>query len=274
MRQLRAIRILLATLFFVASAACLLIGPQVHPMARAAMRLQIILSAASITMGATLVWLLMTFLFGRVYCAIACPVGTFSDIFLRIRRHIPALDKPFRYRHPTRWGKHVLWIYILCLLAGVMAVPFAIEPWNIARNMAAAANPDTVSSTWATIGPGVATGIAAGIVSAILIAATSLWHGREFCSRYCPLGTALGFLQEHSVMHIEIDPDRCTSCGKCEEICRSQCIKVVSRYVDASRCVRCLDCVAECPENAIRYQINRNRPATPLLRKVKRQSKT
>lgn len=238
------------------------------------MQSQIILSTASITMGATLVWLLITFMFGRVYCATACPIGTFSDIFLRIRRRIPALNKPFSYRHHSRRGVHLLWIYILCLLAGVVVVPFAIEPWNIARNMAAAANPDTVSTTWATISLGAGTGIVAGLASALLIAVTSLWHGREFCSRYCPLGTALGFVQEHSVMHVEIDPDMCTSCGKCEDICRAQCIKVVSRYVDASRCVRCFDCVAECPENAIRYQINRNRPATPLLRKVKRQSKT
>ena len=52
MKQLRAIRILLAVLFFIASAACLMIGPQVHPMARAAARTQIALSAASATAAA------------------------------------------------------------------------------------------------------------------------------------------------------------------------------------------------------------------------------
>ena len=274
MKQLRAIRILLAVLFFIASAACLMIGPQVHPMARAAARTQIALSAASPTAGAALVWLLLTFLLGRVYCSTACPIGTFSDIFLRLRRAVPRLNRPFRYRHPSHWGIHILWIYLLCLIAGVAAVPFIIEPWNIARNMASAVNPEATAHTWATISLGAGAGMLAGVLSGLIIAALSVWRGREFCTRICPVGTALGIVQEHSLMHIEIDPDKCISCGRCEERCRAQCVKVVSRYVDASRCVMCFDCVADCPTGAIRYQRNRNRPATPLVRRVKNSSKT
>lgn len=273
MKQLRAIRILLAVLFFTACTVCLVIGPEVHPIARAASKFQIVLSASSVTLGVTLVWIGLTFVFGRVYCASFCPVGVFSDIFFRIRKHIPSLRKPFSYRHPSKASYHILWIYILCLITGVTVVPLLVEPWNIARNMAAAANPSAISTTWATIALGSATGIAAGLLSALLIAITSLRYGREFCSRYCPLGTALGFLQDFSALHIEIDPDKCTSCGKCEENCRTQGIKVVSRYVDQRRCVRCLDCVADCPEGAIRFQRSRNRPASPLMRKVKKSAR-
>lgn len=270
MKQLRAIRILLAVIFLIASAACLTVGPHIHPLAQAAGAAQIVLSTASITIGAALVWLLITFLFGRIYCGTACPIGTYSDIFFRIRRKIPRLNHPFSYRHPSRMTVHILWVYVLCLLFGIVGVPFLIEPWNIARNMAAAVNSDAVSQTWLQIGWGATTGIVAGVVSAILIAAVSLWRGREFCTRFCPLGTAFGLLHGQTVYHIEIDPDKCISCGKCEDNCRSQCIKVVSRYVDNSRCVRCFDCVADCPSGAIRFQPNRNRrPATPLLRKTK-----
>ncbi|MDE6392974.1 MAG: 4Fe-4S binding protein [Muribaculaceae bacterium] len=275
MKQLRAIRIMLAALFLVASAACLVIGPQIHPMARAAGRLQILLSAASVTSGVTVVWLLITFLLGRVYCATACPIGTYSDLFLRLRRRIPRLDRPFSYRPRPKLSYHLLWIYLLCVVAGIMAVPFVVEPWNIARNMAAAVNRGAIAPTWATISLGAATGVVAGVLSAILLAVIAIRRGREFCSCWCPLGTALGIVQEHALAHIEIDPDKCISCGHCEDICRAQCVKTVSRYVDASRCVRCFDCVAECPAGAIRFQINRNRrPATPLLRKTRQSSKT
>jgi len=270
MKQLRAIRILLAVLFFAASAVCLIIGPQAHPLARAARSLQILLSVASSTIGVTLVWLLATFLFGRLYCASVCPIGTFSDIFLTIRRKIPRLNKPFSYRPRSKWAIHILWIYLLCVVAGVMTVPFIIEPWNMARNMVSSVNPQAISDTWATIGLGTTIGVCAGIISALLLALCGLWRGREFCTRFCPLGTALGFVQEYSLMHIEIDPDKCISCGKCEDNCRAQCIKVVSRYIDSSRCVRCFDCVANCPSGAIRFQPNRNRrPISPLMRKVR-----
>lgn len=268
MKQLRAIRILFAALFLAACTACLVIGPNVHPMARAAQTLQISLAASSVALGVTAFWLVVTFLFGRLYCASVCPIGIISDLFLGVRRAIPRLNLPFRYRHPSHIGRNLLWVYVLSVIFGISIVVFIIEPYNMARNIAAMANTQAIASTWGTVGRGAVTGIAIGILSLLFIAISSIWHGREFCSRFCPLGTALGFVQEHARMHIEIDPDRCDSCGICEDRCRTQSIKVVSRYVDQTRCVRCFDCVADCPRGAIRYQLNKNRPASPLMRKA------
>ena len=137
------------------------------------------------------------------------------------------------------------------------------------RNIASAINPSAIEATWINLGLGIGTGITAGIVSFVMIAAYSLLRGREFCTHICPLGTAMGLLYEHNIYHIEIDRDKCVYCGKCEENCKSSCIKTVSAYVDNSRCIRCFDCLAVCPEEAIRFQPNRNRPATPLFRKSK-----
>lgn len=262
---------MLAALFLAATTASLALGPQIHPMARAAGAVQIVLSAATATMGVTLVWLVITFLAGRVYCSTACPIGTFSDLFLWLRRRIPALNKPFSYRPHSKWSPHILWVYLLSIIVGIWAVAYAMEPWNMARNMAAGAGVHgAVENTWGHLALGMGTGAVLGILSAVAIAATSLWRGREFCTRWCPVGTMLGLVQEHSIMHIEFDPDRCDSCGICEDRCRAQAIKVVGRHIDEARCVRCFDCVADCPRQALNYQINRNRPATPLMRKKKR----
>lgn len=265
MKQLRAIRILMAALFFAACVVCLVIGPHVHPMARAAYNLQIVLSSAAATAVVSLVWLLITFLFGRIYCAVACPVGTFSDLFLRLRCRIPRINKPFRYRPRAPWSVHILWIYLLCVVTGIAAVPFVIEPWNMARNAASAVKPELVVSTWGSIGYGAILGAAAGIISLLVVALLSLWMGREFCTRICPLGTALGYVQRFSVMHLEINPDKCISCMRCEENCRAQCIQVKTRHIDENRCVRCFDCVADCPSGAIRYRMGRTRPTTPVM---------
>jgi MinD superfamily P-loop ATPase len=51
----------------------------------------------------------------------------------------------------------------------------------------------------------------------------------------------------------EIDPDKCTLCGKCSEICRFNAIVVVGESVlpFEELCHSCGGCLAVCPENAI-----------------------
>lgn len=271
MRQLRIFRIFTAILFFAASAAYLFIGPGVHPMAVISEKTQILLSAISITIGATLVWLLLSFLFGRVYCSTVCPIGSISDFFAKAGSRLPRRKRhAWGWKPRKPWASHVLLIYILCLLLGLMIVPFVIEPWNIMRNIAATVRPDAVESSWINLGLGAGTGAAAGIFSFLLIAVWSAFAGRDFCNTVCPIGAALGALDNNTLFHIEIDPDRCTSCGRCEEVCPAHCVKVVSRVVDNSRCVRCFDCLAACDDDAIRFQINNNIRMTPLLRRRSR----
>ncbi|MCM1369259.1 MAG: 4Fe-4S binding protein [Candidatus Amulumruptor caecigallinarius] len=269
MKQLRAIRLLLAALLFAGSVACLIFGPRVHPVAHIAESSQLILSMIPVTMGAALVWLLLTFMFGRVYCSTVCPIGTLSDLFLLIRRNVRPLDRCFSYSPPSRMLLPVLLIYLVCLMLGMAYVGIIFEPWSIANNIAGAAGAPVARAYWSQMGVAAIVGMVAGIASFLIIAGLSLWRGRVFCSRWCPLGTAMGIAHQHALFHIEIDPDKCSGCGICEDICRSECIKVVSRYVDNSRCVRCFECVTKCPDDAIRFQINRNRPKMPLMKKVK-----
>lgn len=264
---MKVFRVFLATIFFVASVAFLVVESGLHPMARVAPVLQILPSALSATIGVTVFWLLITFIFGRIYCSTVCPVGSLQDGALYLRRRIPKFNRPFRYSHPKRWRYDLLLAYLLCLLLGVSVVCFILEPWNIMRNIFSAVNPSAVEQTWATLAFGAAGGMLAGAVSLLALLLLGFFRGREFCNTICPIGTALGVVGERALWHIEIDPDKCTGCLKCEDRCPSQCIKVVSRYVDNSRCVRCFDCIDLCKEDAIRFQFNRNRPATPLLRK-------
>ena len=198
MRQLRIIRAFLATFFFCASAAYLMIGPRVHPMAVVSLKTQIILSSVTVSAGVSLAWLVLTFLFGRIYCSTVCPIGALSDLFNLIgkrllRRH------PFSYRKRRPWSIHILIVYLICIVAGITLVSYLVEPWNIMSNIAAAVNPSAIEATWIGLGTGAAAGIAAGIVSLLLIGAYSALRGRAFCTDICPTGTALGLLHEHNL---------------------------------------------------------------------------
>lgn len=256
-------------MFFIATVVYLVFGPQAHPMAVVSRKAQIVLSTGAAAIGALLVWLVLTFIFGRIYCSTVCPIGTLTDLFSFLGRKIKRFNKPFSYRPAKQWSIHILLVYVICVLIGLVVVNYVIEPWNMMCNIASIANPSAVDNTWVSLGLGAAVGMIAGIISLILLAIYAILRGRAFCTDICPIGTAMGLLHEHNIYHIEIDPDLCTSCGACEDSCKASCIKVAGRYVDNSRCVRCFDCLAACPEDAIRYQTNRNRPATPLFRKTK-----
>lgn len=244
-------------------------------MARGARTAQITLSLLSATAGATFVWLLLTFLFGRIYCSTACPVGFFSDlVFTLSRRYGPLRHKQFSYRPHAPYATHVLILYLVALAFSISVIPFLIEPWNMARNVASTINRGAIQDTWGSlhyIGTGAFAGITAGVISGAVTLVVLIFlaarGGRTFCTRFCPLGTAMGLLGDRTMFHLEVDPDKCISCGKCENNCRAQCVKSVTRYIDNSRCVRCFECIAHCPAEAIRFQRNRNRPATPLFRR-------
>ena len=274
MKQLRVIRIILAAIFIIGAVLYFSIGRSVHPALGFVEKAQIIPSSIASCLGAVIVWLIITLLMGRIYCATVCPVGTFQDIFRHGRKLIKPLNKPFSYRPSSKMRYYIMGAYIFCIIAGVAAVPFWIEPWSIIRNISGDIHPSAEKVEWIRLGVGVTTGIIAGVISAILLIVVALITGRGFCTDICPIGTALGCLSNYTLYHIEIDPDRCINCMKCEDVCRSQCIKVVSRHVDNSRCVRCFDCGHVCPNDAIRLQINRNRRATPLMNPTSNLSST
>ena len=267
MRQLRTFRILLAIIFFIASALYLYEGAGRRPMADISFKSQIILSMITMTIGATITWLLLTFLIGRVYCSTVCPVGALTDLFARTGRLIPRRDKDYRWKRRAPWSGYLLMVYILSLLLGFLAVAYIVEPWNIMRNIVSIARPEATALSWQTLGVGAAVSIIAGILSLLFIAGLSLRSGRDFCTDLCPLGAALGAVSNNALLHIEIDTDKCVYCGKCEAGCSAHCIRLKKRYVDNARCLRCFDCLSACEYDAIRLQLNRNVPLTPLFRR-------
>lgn len=234
---------------------------------------QLIPSQIALCMGALLFWLCATFFMGRIYCSTVCPVGTISDIFMRLRRELgkmfpKKLRLQFRWKEANKGRYHIMALYYICLVIGIMAVPFVLEPWNIVRDASALFDPGAVSETWTVLGAGLVVGFVIGAVMLAVVAVWGFFSGRDFCNIVCPIGQTMALIDRYALLHIEFDPDRCISCMQCEEVCRSSCIKVTERRVDNSRCVKCLDCVTRCPANAIRLQANRNRAATPMMEGV------
>lgn len=270
MKKLRIARIVLSALFLAATAACFIFDADSIPAAVSnTRRLHMAPLYMAESAGVIGVWLLITLVWGRIYCSTVCPVGALQDLMLHLRRRIPALDKPFRLRRPPVVRHHVLVVYVICLVTGLTVVPLMLEPWFIAGNMTQLFGAGRMAEIWVRYGFPAAWGVVCGLLSIAVILPWALLRGREFCNSVCPLGTAMGYLSSRAAFQIAIDGDRCISCMRCQDNCRSSGIKVVSRYVDNSRCVRCFECVARCPQGAIRYTQERRRPASPLFGRVR-----
>ncbi|MDE6010010.1 MAG: 4Fe-4S dicluster domain-containing protein [Muribaculaceae bacterium] len=281
MRDLRTIRIFLAVLFFAASVAYLFVGSGLTPVAVVAKRVQIVPSALGMTMGATGFWLVATFVLGRVYCSTVCPVGALQDSASWLRRklsHVPVFARmrfpinrrhvfaPYRYRRAGKLRWLFLLGYVVCLLLGLLWLATTVEPWNMMRSAARVSNP-AANAGWLIFAADAGIGAAFGCAVLFCIWLAALLSGRRFCTDICPVGSALGAIAKFSIYHIEIDPDRCTNCMRCEDVCKTEGIRVVDRYVDNERCVRCFDCLKVCADDAINLQRNRNQRMDPLMRK-------
>ena len=204
----------------------------------------------------------LTLLFGRVYCAMLCPLGVLMDVTAWLgRRSGKRRRLPFRPGRP--WLRALSVLTVLGGVAAGTAIPLAfLDPSSVfgkitastVRPLAGWANhglaalgfgtPADVSPTsWAAAGVGAAL--------LLLVVLSALWRGRLWCNTVCPVGAVLGVLSRHSLFRLGISESACVACSLCEKSCPSQCIDFRNFRIDHSRCVMCFDCVGSCRKSGI-----------------------
>lgn len=216
--------------------------------------------------------LLLTILFGRIYCSIICPLGIMQDIISWINGRSKKKNKfRFRYKKEKKWLRlGVLALFIATLALGAHSIALIIAPYSaygrIASNLFApiyqwgnnllAWGAERIDSyafystdVWIKSLP---TFIIAA-VSFIILFIMAWKGGRSYCNSICPVGTILGFFSKKSVFAPVIDPSKCKGCGLCGRKCKSSCIDMDNHAIDYSRCVTCMDCLETCKEGAIKY---------------------
>lgn len=214
------------------------------------------------------IMIVITLLFGRIYCATVCPLGVCQDIAFRagcvIRKK--TLD--------GIRGKRILWFSICAVsvfsgFAGLTVLLGWIDPYSLfAKVMVFTIRPISsfvynhaivpfipVSSVYAqklTDGTFYPAYFAICLIFSIGLAALAFFKGRVWCNFICPVGAALSLISRFALFKIRIGKS-CVSCGLCEGSCRGRCISVKDKTIEDDRCVRCFDCAAKCPAGAITY---------------------
>ncbi len=244
---------------------------------------------ASLSVIGFAVIILVTLLFGRIYCSTICPLGIMQDIISWIakKRSKRSLFFKTKIGYPI-WRYSFLALTIASLAAGFALIVTLLDPYSQAgRIFNYVLNPIIV-----TLNNGVAF-IAQKLniysiykvsylefsLPIILITFGSLGligymaykRGRLFCNTICPVGTFLGLISKVSWFKIKLNPSNCTKCAKCIGVCKSECINLKTFKVDTSRCVDCFNCLTVCNDNAIHFkpQFLKNPSITSNLKNTK-----
>ena len=239
--------------------------------------------AAAKAFTLSLITIVVTIVFGRVFCGWACPLGTLNNIVGSIRKKRPVgmYGKLYRVKY-----------YIL--IAMLVSALFTLQPVGIMDPLSVLIRSFSTSvfplfnyavrsffDTAYTLNP---LGIAAATepVYAVLkktvlsfeqtsynqsvfigviffvILGLNLIEKRFWCKYLCPLGAFLGILSRYSLFKRSVT-EGCTSCGACATVCQGNAQPDTKEHWRNTECLMCWNCDDICPENAIRFGFGKKR---------------
>jgi len=198
-------------------------------------------------------------LWGRYFCGWLCHIGQAYDLLAALYKK---LGIPMRI-YALRWGAVMAAIilgYYFVREAVIHRITNPTPPMTVAMGL---------TTPWELLPGWVMGTLTLGLVLLIL----PIFFGpRVFCKHLCPWGVALGWTNHFSRLKVRRTGD-CTMCGACSTACPMD--LDVSRlinqdfHVNKVRCTNCLQCVASCPTDALKFTLakheNREPQKRPLL---------
>ena len=229
--------------------------------------------------------LVLTLIFGRVYCSVICPLGVMQDIFGAAGRR--RRKNRYGYSPATSWLRYgMLVIFIVALAAGtgliihktaLLIAPYSafgrivsnlFAPlWQAGNNLLAYISARIGSYAFYSVDVWVksVSTFAVAAVTFVVIGTLAWRNGRTWCNTVCPVGTVLGFFARFSLFRPVIDTSKCNACGLCAHNCKAACIDPKAHAIDYSRCVACMDCIDNCRHGAISYKRRELKTAVKAL---------
>jgi polyferredoxin/Fe-S-cluster-containing hydrogenase component 2 len=241
--------------------------------------IKFIYSLSIVSLFGLLFILILTFIFGRVYCSFLCPLGIMQDAFIFLSKKLNRKRKFHFSKYFERTRYLILTASIVTIILGSAILINLLDPYSIFGRIATNIFKPAIVF---------ANNILASVLEQFDIYAVfhkqlhnipviifittfvlltfiftlSLTYGRAYCNSICPVGTFLGIISKFSLLKISITEEKCNECQLCEYKCKASCIDARNKYIDMSRCINCFDCFNVCKKSAIKYQFRFSRKTT------------
>ncbi len=217
--------------------------------------------------------LLATFVLGRWVCGWGCHVVALQDLCGWAMRKCGVKPRPFRSRLLV-FVPLIAGLYMFVWPTAKRLVMPLIDPARATAFPGFSSEHLATSDFWATFPPWY---IAIPFLAICGFATVYALGAKGFCTYACPYGGFFGALDRFAVGRIRVT-DACEGCGHCTAVCTSnvQVHREVRDYgmvVDPG-CMKCLDCVSVCPNDALYYGFGRPRlGAAPRVMEPERRAR-
>ncbi|MBW9223881.1 4Fe-4S binding protein [Methanothermococcus sp. SCGC AD-155-E23] len=185
----------------------------------------------------TLVVLLITLIFGRVFCGWVCPLGFIFHGVYKLKMKVSNLKFP-----PTVPEEiHSKMIYLKYgLLVLFLYLTYKLSTYAFCKVCPLG----TLTNLYGTV---------VSIMLLLFFLIMGFLYPLFFCRYFCPIGALLGIFSIKPLFKLKIDNEKCVNCKLCDRRCPVQI--ELTKGIPQHECIRCFECKSICKKDALKYEI-------------------
>jgi polyferredoxin len=177
----------------------------------------------------------ITILLGAFFCGWMCPFGAVLEWWKRLTDRLFGIN----VRVPVQWDTRLKYLRYFWFLLLVVITAFTgklvFSDWD----------PYMVLFSFGR--EAVFTAVA--VLGVALVG--SAFIERFWCRYMCPVGGMVGIFHLLSLTKVKMERAKCIDCGLCNRVCTMGIDVQHTKSIVPAECVNCLECVEQCPTNAL-----------------------
>ena len=208
----------------------------------------------------SLVILIPTFIFGRLFCGWICPLGSLNQFLGGIRSESGRRKTLIAANRYKEWQATKYLLLIAGFVAAVWRINLVgwIDPFSLfVRSAGLSILPAAASKKYYVVYQPHYWLSLLLCVAFLALLAMNLRVTRFWCRALCPLGALLGMASRWSILGLHKDAATCNRCNRCLIACQGGDDPIGGVPWRKAECHVCLNCVEACPHGSLQFRLFR-----------------